>query len=292
MTITASPPAPAHTTPANLHRAIYIKNMQQLWRNDPRLAMAIDAVPPSRAIPLEPAKDGSSTAKMSTPNGQVYLHSRYRPEQEAAAWAAALQCEDKYAVIVNGFGLGYHLKALFARLPDDALLIVAEPSLPLLKSALSALDLSDLLSSNRVLLFNTLDRSAIVERLEPRSVLFTAGTGALFATHSASLQISPDFHHAFQKLITEFVAFTRIGFVTLMLNNVATCKNIANNLGRYASTPPVDLLHNAYAGLPAILVAAGPSLQKNIHLLYELLSDEEYDRARRQNPPRNSKLET
>ncbi len=63
--------------------------------------------------------------------------------------------------------------------------------------------------------------------------------------------------------------------MTLMLNNVATCKNIANNLGRYATTPPVDLLNNAYPGLPAVLVAAGPSLQKNMHLLHELKGDKD-----------------
>jgi hypothetical protein len=76
-------------------------------------------------------------------------------------------------------------------------------------------------------------------------------------------------------MIAEFVAYTRTGFITLMLNNVATCRNIANNLGRYATTPPIDLLANAYPGMPAILVAAGPSLQKNMHLLHEIKGDKD-----------------
>jgi len=56
------------------------------------------------------------------------------------------------------------------------------------------------------------------------------------------------FYGAFQRQITEFIAFTRTGFITLMLNNVATCQNIANNLGRYATTPPLDVLRNAFQG--------------------------------------------
>src|SRR5205085_5338307 len=124
--------------------------------------------------------------------------------------------------------------------------------------------------SNRVMLFTSLDRGSLVDRLEPRSVLFTAGAGTLLASHPASLQVEPAFHRAFQKLITEFIAFTRTGFLTLMLNNVATCRNIANNVGRYATTPPLDLLRDTYKGKPAILVAAGPSLQKNMHLLHEV----------------------
>src|SRR4029077_17327054 len=90
------------------------------------------------------------------------------------------------------------------------------------------------------------------------------------AEHPASRQAAPEFQRGFQKLITEFVSFTRTGFVTLMLNNVTTCRNIANNLGRYATTPPIDLMKDAYKGLPAILVAAGPSLAKNMHLLNEI----------------------
>src|SRR6202012_3618448 len=85
-----------------------------------------------------------------------------------------------------------------------------------------------------------------------------------------------------QKMVTEFVAFTRIGFVTLMLNNVATCRNIANNLGRFATTPPIDVMQNAFAGVPAVLVAAGPSLAKNMHLLKELLGEDEIEPPRHQ----------
>ncbi len=250
--------------------ALYVRNLSELWRFDPRLAMALEAVHPDDVPAIELAKDGSATVKV----GNLYLHSRYRPEQEAQAWAAGIKCEDKYVVIVSGFGLGHHLKALLARLPEDALLLIAEPNVALLKAALQSVDVHEILASPRTMIFTSLDRAAIVERLEPRSVLFTAGTGAFFVSHGPSVQIAPEFHAGFQKLMTEFVAFTRIGFVTLMLNNVATCKNIANNLGRYATTPPVDLLNNAYAGLPAVLVAAGPSLQKNMHLLHELKGDE------------------
>ena len=240
--------------------------MNALWQYDPRLAMAVETVHPDDLPSAEAARDGNLTVRM---NG-ISLHSRYRPVQEAQTWAANVKCEEKYAVVLSGFGLGYHVRALFERIPDEALLIVAEPSLPLIKTALQHIDLADILASGRLMIFTSLDRGGLVERLEPRSVMLTAGAGTLFASLPTSMQIAPEFHAAFTKQITEFVAFTRTGFITLMLNNVATCRNIANNLGRYATTPPADLLQNAYVGLPAVLVAAGPSLQKNMHLLHEL----------------------
>jgi hypothetical protein len=276
---------------------IYVRNLSALFQFDVKLAMAIDAIHPDDVPPLEPARDGSFTLRVPAAAGaHVYLHSRYRPQQEADTWAKTVKADDRYVVIVSGFGLGYHVRSLFDGLPEDALLLVAEPSVPLLKAALSTTDLSDAIASGRLLIFTDLDRGALVERLEPRSVLFTAGAGTLFAAHPASLQADTSgFHAAFQKLITEFVSFTRTGFLTLMLNNVATCRNVANNLGRYGTTAPLDLLHNAYQNLPAVLVAAGPSLQKNMHLLYELLSDEEYARAQRHTPhleTRKAKQET
>jgi hypothetical protein len=253
--------------------------MMALWRTDPRLAMLLEAIPEEEIPSVEPAKDGNFTVRAGAAGGGgagVYLHSRYRPVQEAQAWAAAQKIEEgggRYAVVVSGFGLGYHLQALFDRMPEDAVLVVGEPNLALIRAALGAVDLSEMLASGRVMIFTSLDRGVLVDRLEPRSVLFTAGAGTLLVSHPASVQVEGAFHRAFQKLITEFIAFTRTGFLTLMLNNVTTCRNVANNLGRYATTPPIDLMRDVFKGKPAVLVAAGPSLAKNMHLLKELVGE-------------------
>ncbi len=248
----------------------YVRNMRLLWGQNAALAMAIDGVAVGAVV--EGAKDGNFTVKVGGVGGVggVYLHSRYRPVQEAETWAASQKCDDKYVVIVSGFGLGYHVKALFGRMPSDALLVVGEPNLGVLKAAMERVDLTEMLASRRVHLFTSLDRGDFVNRMEPRSVMFTGGSGTFLAAHTASLQVEPEFHRAFQKMIVEFSSYTRVGFVTLQLNSIATCRNIANNLGRFATTPPIDVMQNAFAGVPAVLVAAGPSLAKNMHLLHEL----------------------
>jgi hypothetical protein len=257
---------PQATPPADA-AGLYVRNMVALWRWDAQLAMAIDAVPPGLCVATELAKDGTQTARVTAEGSAVYLYSKYRPQQDAQQWASAVQADDKYVVVVNGFGLGYHVKALFDRLPAEALIIVSEPNLGLLRTALACADYSAMLQTGRVLIFRQLDRGQLVDRLEPRSALLTSGM--VFARHQPSVQMTPAFHSDFNKQITEFIAFTRTGFLTLMLNNVATCKNIANNIGRYVTTPPIDVMENAFAGYPAILVAAGPSLAKNMHLLHQ-----------------------
>jgi hypothetical protein len=245
--------------------------------------MKVEAVHPEDVPVVERAKEGGWTVKVEAAGRQVYLHSKYRPEAEGKAWAEGLKCEDRYAIVVSGFGLGYHVKALWERMggaESDVVLVVAEGNLGVLKAAFCAGDFVEMIKTGRMLFFTELDRAAVVERLEPRSVMFTAGAGTLLASHPASLQVGGAFFSAFQKMITEFISFTRTGFLTLMLNNVTTCRNIANNLGRYATTPPLDLLRDAFKGMPAVLVAAGPSLAKNMHLLQEIVGSQKGDGRR------------
>lgn len=255
-----------------------------LWPHDPTLARQLEAIPESRLPKTEPTRDGQWTVRVPVvgggesgigippmSGGGVMLHSAYRPLEEAQRWAEATLKQgpaEKYVLVISGFGLGYHIKTLWEKLGPEALLLIAEPDLALLALALRLVDYSALLSSGRVLIFTDLDRAALVERLEPRAALLMSGTH--LAIHAPSVQVRREFHQSFGRLFTEFVAYTRTGYMTLMLNNVTTCRNIANNFGRYVTTPPLDLLQNAYANIPAILVAAGPSLTRNVHLLKEI----------------------
>ena len=82
------------------------------------------------------------------------------------------------------------------------------------------------------------------------------------------------YHTAFQvevrKLLMDFIAFARLQMVTLLKNARITCKNIAFNLSAYLRRPGVEVLAGRGKGYPAILVAAGPSLARNIDQLAEL----------------------
>jgi hypothetical protein len=54
---------------------------------------------------------------------------------------------------------------------------------------------------------------------------------------------------------------------TLLFNSEQTARNIAKNIGWYAAAGGINRLAGAYRGQPAVIVSAGPSLQKNKHLL-------------------------
>jgi hypothetical protein len=55
-------------TPA-VGNELFVHNMHPLWRFDPELALRIDAVHDEERLPLEPARSGAWTTKVSLPGG-------------------------------------------------------------------------------------------------------------------------------------------------------------------------------------------------------------------------------
>src|SRR5690606_25137068 len=71
----------------------------------------------------------------------------------------------------------------------------------------------------------------------------------------------------FASLLSECVANAKVSLATTLMRSSETVRNLMLNLDHYAAGAGVADLANAAAGFPAVLVAAGPSLQKNIHEL-------------------------
>lgn len=248
-------------------RAVFIKNMAALWRNDARLAQRIDEVSDDRRLPVIVTKSGRATVRMKTCKGETLLHSRYDPEAEARKLIDSTKLRDNFCFVVNGFGLGYHILELHARLKGDACIVVSEPSLTLLSTALSCVDLSAVIASGQLVILTELDKATVHEYLKPHATLIMLG--AQFVIHPASQQVAKEFHAEARKQITDYITYSRMTLLTLVGNAQATCRNIAHNLPTYMSTPPINVLRDRFKGCPAIVISGGPSLRRNIDLLVE-----------------------
>jgi hypothetical protein len=264
--VAASPKSAAPIAP-HVCDAVYARNMSVLWRKDAALAHRIDQVSDSDRPVLVTARSGHPTTRVDTPTGQTFLHSKYDPVSEAKKLIDATLLDDKFCFVVFGFGLGYHIVELFDRLKGDAVIVVIEPSLPILSAAMSAVDLTTQLASDRLVLLDRLDKSDIHERLRPHATMMMLG--AQFVAHPASGQVAADFHTQARKTIIDYIAYARMTLLTLVGNSQITCRNIAHNLPKYLSTPPINTLRNRFKGRPGIVISGGPSLRKNIDLLTE-----------------------
>jgi len=259
-------------------RTAYVGNIRALWEMRPYLAQQIDMVDEAEMIACQETRSGQLTCQMAGSAGEkIYLHSRYDPEREAARWAdGVLESAEKQqeensgrlpmCYLVDGFGLGYHVEALFERLLGDAFIVVSERNMALLRTALAHRDYAEMLASGRLIFITKTDREEIFKKLQQHSTMMMLGV-----VFTRSLQkVDNEFRAEVHKLIGEFASFMRSHMISLLANSIVTCKNILHNLPTYAGAESINHLKGRFGGCPAVVVSAGPSLQKNIELLGQI----------------------
>jgi hypothetical protein len=241
------------------------KNLAALWVYDPQLAREIEGIADDQVYATETSKSGAPTLAARGANGRVYLHSKYAPADEAAKLVAPISTDEHTFFYIHGFGLGYHAELLFEKAGPDALHIIFEPDVRVLRAAFEARDLSKCLDGGRMMFVTQPDKADFFARLEPHMSVLSLGYGVL--NHPASRQRAPEFHQTMDDLVEQFAQFCKTNVDTVVINGRKTAENVTKNIGWYAAAPGLGHLKEKHKGLPAIIVSAGPSLRKNKHLL-------------------------
>jgi len=242
-------------------RAPLLINLAALWATQPHLARALDELEADAAYALLPTRSGAATVMVNN----RHLHSRYDPVNEAAQLIDSAGVADAAVVVIHGCALAYHAEAALQRIGPDSILCIVEPDLRMIRTALVARDLGALIRDRRVMWFWQDDKSDVSAQLAPHQPLVAAGVRHV--DHPASTQLHAEFHARLRGWFDEFAAYARTTVATLVLNGKRTAENVTANLPWYVASPSLARLENRYAGKPAIIVSAGPSLRKNGHLL-------------------------
>jgi hypothetical protein len=172
------------------------------------------------------------------------------------------------AAFVYGLGMGHHVKALFERLGGSINLYVFEPSPAVVRAALQHVDLSAIIGSGRLRIIVDMDRGRLVELFTPMSATISAGL--LELEHAPSVAAWPEHFEQVRQTAQDLKSYCSTAINTLLHNGRRTVENLLTNLPRYVTEPSVQRLAGVGRGKPAIVVAAGPSLRKNIHKLRAL----------------------
>ncbi len=240
-------------------------NLDALRRRDPELAGRLDQAEPA---PLEwaDARTGRLTATLPQAGRAIALASRYDPDKEAQKLVGDIDHAATACVVVLGLGVGHHVRRLHRDMAGRGVLVVFEPDLALLRAVLERVDLAAVLAEHRtVLVTDGIDRPGLLKRLEPFAGTITQGLK--FVTHPPTRQRFADGLRDFSKIVTETLAYCRTNIATALVNSSRTCSNLCHNLDAYAAGPTTNELYKAAEGFPAVCVAAGPSLVKNVDLL-------------------------
>ncbi len=216
------------------------------------------------------ARDGTMTAKAVLDDGRsYYLHSSYNPGQEARDWVAAIDLAPYTAYMVLGLGLGYHVRELLKVLPPESYIFVvehsrAESTLPFIEKNMRRYDW---LADPRVILLCGPDLVVLAANITSLMRQFKIRRVTV-CNHAPSRQLYPGF---FQLAETELVAKMEEIFVLNLQFDSKTNRiyinNAWKNLPHLLTNPGMRPLRDKFKGMPAIVVSAGPSLNKNIDQL-------------------------
>ena len=227
--------------------SVYEDNLAALATRSPELAALVDAAVPYSLEPAE-SRAGLPTARA----GGLWLHSRYDPAAEARRAVDEALGAGADLLVLLGLGLGYAAEAgLAAGIP----VLAAECDPGLLRAELSVRDLAATLASDRFSLALCPDGNSLTAAmavLDPRSIAATENQGMRAAC--------PEALESYRNAVRACREKDGINAATLKRFGKLWVRNLARNAILAGSLPGVARLFGRFAGAPALVLAAGPSL--------------------------------
>ena len=239
------------------------RNLAALARTCPQLAARLRLVQPRTDIEFDTSDEGVTTARFV---GGTQLASRRRPLSEARTLADSVDVKSHPGIAVLGFGLGHHLEAIAQRQRGSGALLCFEPDLELLRAVFERIDHSDWISAtNFAILTEPDDGAAITHALTGVEAL--VALGVRLVDHPPSIPRLGEQAERFGRCLADVLKALRTTIVTTLVQSETTLRNALMNLDHYVNCQGVADLAGICAGSPAVVVAAGPSLERNLELL-------------------------
>lgn len=241
------------------------ENLRVLKEVHPRLAERVEGVTGDAPCEVVPSAGGWPTARWRDGG---HVHSAVDPWREARRLVDGAGLEDPDVVVVLGLGLGYHVMEMHRRFPGARAIVVVEAEAGMFRAALAANDLRPVLGSERVHWLVGAGEAEIRRALAP--ILDGRTVRAVdFVQHPGSVRRAPEAYQAAVTAVRD-VLLQRVADLVTGLQLVGDwLRNKLFNMPHVVANPGVKHLFDRFAGKPAIIVSAGPSLDKNVRLLAE-----------------------
>jgi hypothetical protein len=218
---------------------------------------------------IHPAKNGQMTFAVQKREELCYLHSRYNPEREVEQWVHVIET-DADIIVVVGIGLGHALPHLAVKF-EGRKVVVVEPDLHIFSAVLAHVDFSTwlkddsftfLVGCDAFLISYILSELIWNNMLSPDSVYITA-----FPVYE---RMNPNFVKTIKEQISVQWMNLQVQEATHKRFSKAWITTTLKNISYINRDMSAAYISEALHNLPVILIAAGPSLEKNIHILKRL----------------------
>lgn len=197
-------------------------------------------------------------------NGKL-VHSAREPAREAARLVdSVLEGRPAVAAIFLGFGLGYYIEYALETQPHLHC-VVYEPDPGMLKAAFSARDCTATIQSGRLSIITEADPEALAPIMEKlsRDRLVIIRNRPLYERHERE-------YRELESHVDNYFQRREINHNTLVRFGRRWVRNLAENLHVVARSTPITRLKDSFSGIPALLLAGGPSLDEALPRIRDL----------------------
>lgn len=205
------------------------------------------------------------SAKVFKNGKSIFLHSAYDPEKEASNLIKEIKKEtenDLDLVFIFGIGAGYLINAVKKL---NVSVAVIEPSIKFFNLLINNFKLDKILEDNITFFIGGED----IEDIEKFILLTNTKKVKFFITRSYSSLFNEEALFYQQKVLS-IVDKKIININTISRFDKLWAYNIASNVAEISTHYGVNKFFNKYKNIPAVIVSAGPSLEKNIRKLKDI----------------------
>ncbi|MGE5341178.1 MAG: motility associated factor glycosyltransferase family protein [Candidatus Omnitrophota bacterium] len=218
----------------------------------------------------EPARSGLLTLICRHENQDFYLHSKFKPEDEALKSIQNPKINlhaDHF--IVLGLGLGYHLQLLLDHKPKTSRVLLIEPNPAIVNHSLKTLDWATLLNRKDFFFCLGTDPNVLAASLQ-QFIDVTTFESLENIELPSEIRFAEPFFKTCRQTIDNEIKSLLYDFKTRLAEDAVVPRNILKNIHHILHTRPVKTLENRFRGKPGFIVSAGPSLDKNILFLKKI----------------------
>jgi hypothetical protein len=243
-------------------KSFFEENISIIKKNNPALYSRIADLNSDTKISIISSKTGENIPVIEINNKNIFIHSRFDPVKEASRFTAEIDPLNFDLFIVFGFGFAFHIEELIKKIGNNSIVLVLEKYPGIIKSALASRNIARLLRDERVKIIADPDEEQISETLRGKS-----SRRVCFLVHRGSHQIDPQYYANISRIAKSYLSTKDVNIATLSKFEKIWASNIARNIREYISLPGANIFYDKFAGLPAIVAGAGPSLTDSIEFI-------------------------
>ncbi|MBI4389841.1 MAG: motility associated factor glycosyltransferase family protein [Nitrospinae bacterium] len=250
-----------------MQSVLFQNNIALLRNRNPALAESLASLQPGGNYAAVPSRTGPpSLSRVLPTGGEKALHSRYDPLLEAARFAESCPLTGALHFVFFGFGLGYHAFEVARRVPPQSRLYFVEKDIESFHMALTCNDCAPVLTHPGASFHIGRAPGEWVAELQedlPKLAL----TGYVPIAFPPLVESEKAYYRAAETAFEAALRQIRIDFKTQAAFAKKFYANIIDNLPRILASPGINQFENKLNGVPAVVISAGPSLDKNVRLL-------------------------